>query len=115
MAKLPREILETNVNYVDTDDMASVTVFMTKHKKQIKTLAEKHPDEVQIIAGEDGKNDKMLVVHLPKKYCHISFGERAKREMTEEQKEAAKERAKKMQEARKTKLEAKKAEEEGWL
>ena len=113
--KLPKTIKEMNVNIVDCDDMASVTVYQAKYLKQIKTLAEKHPDEVTIVAGGDGGNDGMLVAHMPKKYCHISFGERQKREMTEEQRDAAKERAKKMQEARREKAEAKKREEEGWL
>lgn len=110
----PSEILETNVNYVDSDDMASVTVFETKHKKQIRTLAEKYPDEIRIIDNGDKRNS-MLVAHLPRKYCHISFGGRVKREMTDEQKAAASERMKKAQEVRRVKMEAKKQEEKGWL
>ena len=117
MANVPKEIKEMNVNFVDSDDMASVTVYQAKYVKQIKALAEKHPDEVKMIAGDDGKNSGMHVFHLPKKYCHISFGDRtkAKREMTEEQMEAARARAKKMQEAKRAKAEAKKMEEENWL
>ena len=120
MAKnLPKAIKEMNVNICDCDDMASVTVFQTKYMNQIKKLAEKYPDEVKIIKTAK-ENDGMMAAHLPKRFCKISFGEaRAKKEMTEEQKAAAAERMKKMQEARKAKLEAERIEkeklEEGWL
>ena len=120
MAKnLPKAIKEMNVNICDCDDMTSVTVFQTKYMNQIKKLAEKYPDEVKIVKMAK-ENDGMMVAHLPKKFCKISFGEeRAKREMTEEQKAAAAERMKKAQEAKKAKLEAERIEkeklEEGWL
>jgi hypothetical protein len=56
-------------------------------------LVDTHPDEVRIVAtNEDGT----MVAHLPKKYVHINFGERAKREMTEDQKAAAAERMRTM-------------------
>lgn len=113
--KLPEKILEFNLNMVDVDDMVSVTAYQTKYMNQLKKLAVAHPDEVKIIK-EAKENDGMMVVHLPKKYCKVSFGEvRAKRELTEEQRAAAADRAKKMQEAKKAKAEAKKMEEEGWL
>ena len=116
MAKnLPKAIKEMNVNICDTDDMASVTVFQTKYMNQIKKLAEKYPEEVKIIKTAK-ENDGMMVAHLPKKFCKISFGEaRVKKELTEEQKAAAVERMKKAQEAKKVKLAEKKLEEEGWL
>jgi hypothetical protein len=86
---------------------------------QIKKLAEKYPDEVKIVKTAK-ENDGMMVAHLPKRFCKISFGgERAKKELTEEQKAAAAERMKKAQEAKKAKLEAERMEkemlEEGWL
>lgn len=108
---------EMNVNYIDTDDMASVTVFQAKHINQIKKLMEAHPDEIKIVAGENVKNNNgMMVVHLPKKYCKVSFGEeRSKREMTDEQRAAASKRMKKAQETRMERLEVKRQKEEGWL
>lgn len=113
--ELPKKILEFNLNMTDVDEMVSVTVYQAKYINQLKKLAVAHPDEVKIVKEAKG-NDGMMVVHLPKKYCKVSFGEvRAKRELTEEQRVAASERAKKMQEARKAKAEAKKREEEGWL
>ena len=111
----PDKILEMAVNWVDVDDMVSVTAYQTKYMNQLKKLVEKYPDEVKIIKTAK-ENDGMMVVHLPKKFVKVSFGEaRAKREMTEEQKAAAAERAKKMLEVTKAKAEAKRLEEEGWL
>lgn len=96
MSKLRSDhIYEMNVNTVNVDDMASVTVYESKYINQLKALAEKHPDEVKMIpTGLTG----VVLAHLPKKYVHISFGERTKREMTEDQKSAAAERLKKARE-----------------
>ena len=93
MGKLRSDhIYEMNVNIVNVDDMASVTVYESKYINQLKALAEKHPDEVKIIpTGVVG----VMLAHLPKKYVHVSFGERTKREMTEDQRAAAAERLKK--------------------
>lgn len=113
--KLHDKILEMSIGWTDIDDMVSVTAYQTKYMNQLKKLAAAHPDEVKIIKEAKG-NDGMMVVHLPKKYCKVSFGEvRAKKELTEDQKAAARERMKKMQEAKKAKAEVKKVEEEGWL
>ena len=96
MGKLRSDhIYEMNVNTVNVDDMASVTVYESKYINQIKALAEKHPDEIKIIpTGLTG----VVLAHLPKKYLHVSFGERTKREMTEDQRAAAAERLKKARE-----------------
>ena len=75
--------------------MVSITTFQVKMINQIKSLAEKHPDEVKIIqTGLPG----ILLAHLPKKYLHISIGERKKKEWSDEQKMAAAERLKAMRE-----------------
>lgn len=93
--KLPKEIKEFNLNIVDCDDMVSVTAYQAKFIKQIKALAENHPDEVRLMpTGLNG----VLLAHLPKKYVHVSFGERTKREMSEDQRAAAAERLKKARE-----------------
>lgn len=117
--EMPDKILETNVNFVDVDDMVSATVFLKKHMNQLHKLAENHPDEVKIIK-EAKENDGMMLAHLPKKYVKVSFGEpMPKKVMTEEQKAAAAERMRKAQEAKKAKLEAERIDkeklEEGWL
>lgn len=87
------EIYEMNVNYVNTDDMVSVTVYEGKYINQLKALAEKHPDEVELIpTGLAG----VMLAHLPKKYVHVSFYESSKKEMTEEQRAAAADRLRAM-------------------
>lgn len=89
------EIYEMNVNYVNTDDMVSVTAYEGRHINQLKALAENHPDEVRLMpTGLNG----VILVHLPKKYVHVSFGERTKREMSDEERAAAAERLKKARE-----------------
>lgn len=89
------EIYEVAVNFTNVDDIASVTTYEGRQINQLKALAEKHPDEVKLIhTGLAG----VVLVHLPKKYVHVSFGERAKREMSEEQRAAAAERLKKARE-----------------
>ena len=93
--KLHKDIKEMNVNWLDIDDMVSVTAYQKKMINQLMKLAEVHPDEVRVVAVN---KDGTTVVHLPKKYVHVSFGERAKREMSEEQRVAAAERLKKARE-----------------
>lgn len=89
------EIYEVAVNFTNVDDIASVTTYEGRQINQLKDLAEKHPDEVKLIpTGLAG----VVLAHLPKKYVHVSFGERAKREMSEEQRAAAAERLKKARE-----------------
>lgn len=97
MRKLPKEIKEGCVNWVDVDDIVSVTAYERKMIRQIYEIHEKHPDEVTIVAVND---DGTVCAHMPKKYVHVSIGERAKREMTEEQRLAAGERLKKAREKR---------------
>ena len=96
MAKFKtNEIYEVAINYCNVDDMVSVTTYEGRQINQLKALAEKHPDEVKLIpTGLAG----VVLAHLPKKYVHVSFGERAKREMSEEQRAAAAERLKKARE-----------------
>lgn len=88
-------IKEFNLNFCDDDDMVSVTMYEKKYMNQIDKLVESHPDEVRIVAvNEDGT----MVAHLPKKYVHVSFSDRARREMTEDERAAAAERLKKARE-----------------
>ena len=87
------EIYEMNVNYVNTDDVVSVTAYEGKYINQLKALAEKHPDEVKLMpTGLNG----VVLAHLPKKYVHVSFYESSKKEMTEEQRAAAADRLRAM-------------------
>ena len=96
--KLLKDIKEMNVNWLDVDDMVSVTAYQKKMINQLMKLAEVHPDEVRVVAVN---KDGTTVVHLPKKYVHVSFYESSKREMSEEKKAAAADRLKKMWEKKK--------------
>lgn len=89
------EIYEMNVNYVNTDDMVSVTAYEGRYVNQLKALAEKHPDEVKLIpTGLAG----VMLAHLPKKYVHVSFYESSRKDQSEEQKAATAERLRKARE-----------------
>ena len=88
-----KAIREFNLNYVDVDDLASVTVFQTKQINKLKALAEKYPEDVKMIA----KNaDGTYVFHLKKGMCQINFGkrERTGRRMSDEERAKAAERLK---------------------
>ena len=76
---------ENVIEWYTEEKMVSVTVHQGKHKSQLLKLAEKFPDEVQILAhNEDGS----IFAHVPKRYINI----RRPREMTEEQRIANAER-----------------------
>lgn len=86
---VPKEIKENCLNGCDADDNVYVTTFQRKYMNQIEALQEAHPDEVRIIARND--NGTMYAC-LDRKYVHVNFSDRRKREITEEQKAAAGER-----------------------
>ena len=97
-----KEIKEFNLNYVDVDDMVCVTAFQKKMINSLLKLAETHEDVRIVAKNENGT----IVVHLPKKYVTVRFGNKAareKKELTEEQKAILSERMRKIQEARKEK------------
>lgn len=84
------ELHENVIEWYTEEKMVSVTVHQGKHKSQLLKLAEKFPDEVQILAhNEDGS----IFAHVPKRYINI----RRPREMnyTDEQRMAAAERLRK--------------------
>lgn len=99
MNKKYGDILEFNINITNIDDMVSVTVYQKKMINQLIKLAEDHPEEVRVVAVN---NDGTTVVHLPKKYVHVSFYESSRKKLSEDQKAAAAERLRK---ARKKKAE----------
>ena len=79
---------ENVIEWYTEEKNVSVTVHQGKHKSQLLRLAEKYPDEVQILAhNEDGS----IFAHVPKRYINI----RRPREMTEEQRIANAERLRK--------------------
>ncbi len=79
---------ENAIEFLRNAKTATATFCQGRFVNKIKALAEEFPDEVQIVhTNPDGS----IVVHLPVSYIRIR---RFKREMTEEQREAARERLK---------------------
>lgn len=99
---MARDLKEANINFYEGDDTVWVTVYQGKYKNQIEKLAKEYPDEVKVIARNDNGT---LYAKLGKKFVHLTFSHREKREMTEDQKEAARERMKLAQEVRAKKRE----------
>ena len=80
------DLKETGVNF--TSDEHCATFFSSERKwiNKLLALSSQYPDDVQIVyCPED--NHGMLVAHIPKTYLKISPPR--KREMTDEQREAA--------------------------
>lgn len=75
---------ENNIEWLNGQDRVTVSFSQGKFINKVKKLAESHP-EVEIVAEN---YDGTITAHLPLKYIKIS----APRVMTEEQKEAARER-----------------------
>ena len=97
--KPQRDIRECNINYVDVDDVVSVTLYEKRYINKVKKLFESHPDEIRLI--ETGMKGT-ICAHLPKKYVHISFGEkRVSKKLSEEQKAKVAERLTTAREAKK--------------
>lgn len=77
---------ENVIEWINGQDRVTVTLSQGKYINKVKTLAAK-TDEVQILAEND---DGSIYAHLPLKYIKIS----PPRQMTDEQKEKARERLK---------------------
>lgn len=80
------ELEEENViSFLKGSKIATVTFSQGRYITRIEKLAKKHPDKVQIVA----RNKNSIVAHIPVKAIKINIIEG--RELTEEQKERAKE------------------------
>lgn len=86
---------ENVIEWVTGDNTITLTISQRKFVTKIKRLAEKHPDKVQILA--ENKNGSLLA-KLPIGALKLNIVER---EMTEEQKEAGRERLAKYRESQK--------------
>lgn len=75
---------ENNIEWLNGQQTVTVTLSQGKFINKVKRLAETHED-VQIVAEN---SDGSICAHLPLKFIKIS----APRQLTEEQKEQARER-----------------------
>ena len=77
---------ENCIEWIKHSDIATVTFSQGRYITKIKKLAEKYPDEVQIVHENI---DGSIVAHIPTKYIKISAN---KSTLTEEQRLANAER-----------------------
>lgn len=83
---------ENCIEWLNGQDRVTVTLSQGKYINKVKKLAEKH-EGVEIVKEN---TDGTLLAHLPLKFIKIS----APKQMTEEQKEQARERFKAIQKER---------------
>lgn len=82
------DVKENCIEWLTGEQRVALTITQKKFKSRIKNYADKYPDEVKILhENADGS----IYCHMPLKYIHIT----RTREMTEEEKQAAKERLQK--------------------
>lgn len=79
---------ENVVEFLKGADTATATLSQGRYISKIKKLAEKYPDECEVFENKDGS----ILAHFPVKWIKIS----PPRQMSDEQKEAASDRFKKM-------------------
>jgi hypothetical protein len=77
---------ENNIEFIRNAKVATCSFSQGKYITKIKKLAEKYPDECEIVAEN---KDGSIVAHFPVKWIHIS---NLKREMSEEERKAMGER-----------------------
>lgn len=82
---------ENAIEWLDGQTVATVTLCSQKLRNKVMRLAEQYPDDVEIRA-EPESNGGTVVAHIPRKWVKISPP--PKREMTDEQREAARVRLK---------------------
>lgn len=84
---------ETNINYMAAEDESIVYTSYLRDLNRFKRLIERFPDNCKVLR----QTEESIIVKIPKKWIKIS----PPREMTEEQREACRERLKNMHEKRK--------------
>ena len=85
---------ENCIEFLNNQHQITVSFCMQKWINKVKKLKEEHPDDVKILAeNEDGS----ICARLPIKYLKIS----APRKVSDEQRQAASERFKKLREENK--------------
>lgn len=78
------------MEFISGTRTATVTFTNAKHIKMIKKLYESHPDDFKYFVENE---DESICAKIPLKWIRISAGRTGtKREMTEEQKEALRQR-----------------------
>lgn len=84
---MKENMTENVIEWINGDENVTVTLSQRKYISKVKKLAEKFPDEVEIVYTN---TDGSIVCHLPLRAIKINLT--PKRELTEEQKEIMRER-----------------------
>lgn len=85
------EVMQENViEFVKNADVATVNFCQGRYISKIKKMADKFPDECEIVSESDG----CIVAHVPVKWIHVS--RHSGREMSDEERAAAAERLRKV-------------------
>lgn len=82
---------ENVIEWITGSDTITVTLTQRRYINRVLELQEKCPDRIEIISNNDGN---ALYAHLPLEFLPL-FREPTKREMTEEEREAARVRLEK--------------------
>lgn len=77
---------DNNIEWVQGDTIVTASFHAKKYINKVKRLAEQYPDEVDYKENKDGT----IICHFPLRYVKISHP--ATRELTEEQRQASRER-----------------------
>lgn len=105
-----KEIREVSFEFCDDNQKACYSSTDPVWIRKILKLAKKYPNDVEIV---DYREKESICVHIPKTWFKVTPPRSVN--LTEEQRAAASERAKKMAAARKANAEAEKSDNEGWL
>jgi hypothetical protein len=81
---------ENVIEFLRNQETMTCTFSQGRFVSKVKKLAEKYPDEVQIVVEN---KDGSIVAHIPVKYLHLS---RHSRDLTEDEREELAERAREM-------------------
>lgn len=95
---------ENIIEFIKGSDTATVTFTQGRYITKIMKLAERFPEDVQICDVNKGKNGevKSIVAHIPVKAIKINIIDR--KEMTEEEKDALRDRLAKVRESKNNSL-----------
>ena len=72
--------IENVIEFIRDENVATVTFTQGRYRSRIKTLAEKYPEECEVVAENP---DGSICAHIPVKWIRINPG----RDLTEEQRE----------------------------
>ena len=81
------ELRENAIEWINGQDKVTVTLSQERYISKVKRLADKFPEEVEIVKEN---KDGTLLAHIPLNYIKIN---RASRDLTEEEREELAERA----------------------